>query len=509
MAGIPKHSALIFMTGATILGIELAASRYMSPMFGSSLYIWGAILSITLICLSAGYSLGGRIGSNRPEPIKTLMLFAAISATWVGVLPFVHRPVAELALWAGPMMGPLVAFLFLFALPVLLLATATPIAFASNLREDHDEEGASKTIGDLFAISTLGSVAGALFTAYFLIPEFGLRATFFILSVILFATIAPYVFRGIYLRTTTNLVIIVALAQFMSDPSSGEGLREPFQFIYKTSSQYGEVAVVENKTDGSRILLLDGTTQNWLGGEDFGQSLFEHNVVINGQLDQYDIANRRALVLGLGAGAFTRDLIHRGFEVDSVEIDRKIVEVAQEFFQFPRELPVHVQDGRTYLEEAVSENRKYGVIILDISGGGSQPNHLFNLQAFQAISKLLSDDGVLVTNQLLTLAPSNNQLALHSLAALQKVFPVVRAFDCFPEEPDNHLTNMVVFSSQTAPRNKRFRSRINETMYEADVANVRPLSDDWNPSSRWSIDVNRQWHVNVINWLGPEAVIPL
>ena len=93
---LPKHSLLIFMTGAVILGLELAASRYMAPMFGSSLYIWGAILSITLLCLSAGYSLGGRLGVSLAAPVNRLILFALISATWIGVLPLTQAPIADL-----------------------------------------------------------------------------------------------------------------------------------------------------------------------------------------------------------------------------------------------------------------------------------------------------------------------------------------------------------------------------------------------------------------------------
>ena len=40
-------SFIVFATGAAILALEILASRYMLPGFGTSIFIWGAILSIT------------------------------------------------------------------------------------------------------------------------------------------------------------------------------------------------------------------------------------------------------------------------------------------------------------------------------------------------------------------------------------------------------------------------------------------------------------------------------
>ena len=48
--------AIIFVSGAAILALELLASRIMMPFFGVSLYIWTGILSITLVALALGYT---------------------------------------------------------------------------------------------------------------------------------------------------------------------------------------------------------------------------------------------------------------------------------------------------------------------------------------------------------------------------------------------------------------------------------------------------------------------
>ena len=59
-----KLFSIIFFTGAVVLSLELLASRILTPFFGVSLYIWTAILSVTLIFLAIGYQLGGWLTSK-------------------------------------------------------------------------------------------------------------------------------------------------------------------------------------------------------------------------------------------------------------------------------------------------------------------------------------------------------------------------------------------------------------------------------------------------------------
>src|SRR5512139_3516627 len=58
------HFAIIFVSGAATLALELLASRVMTPYFGVSLYIWTGILSITLVALAVGYWWGGRLATR-------------------------------------------------------------------------------------------------------------------------------------------------------------------------------------------------------------------------------------------------------------------------------------------------------------------------------------------------------------------------------------------------------------------------------------------------------------
>src|SRR5688500_2544006 len=73
--------AILFLSGASVLALELLASRIMTPYFGVSLYIWTGILSITLVALALGYWLGGKLATTRDAGAPRLMLLFALMPT--------------------------------------------------------------------------------------------------------------------------------------------------------------------------------------------------------------------------------------------------------------------------------------------------------------------------------------------------------------------------------------------------------------------------------------------
>src|SRR5512145_3028092 len=95
--------AIIFLTGAAILALELLASRIMTPYFGVSLYIWSGILSITLVSLALGYWAGGRFANGRPAPA------AARLAQYYALLPALAAIAIVAACLAYPRMFPALA----------------------------------------------------------------------------------------------------------------------------------------------------------------------------------------------------------------------------------------------------------------------------------------------------------------------------------------------------------------------------------------------------------------
>ena len=44
-------------TGAVVMALEILGSRLLAPVFGNSLYVWGALIGVILAAMSGGYAL--------------------------------------------------------------------------------------------------------------------------------------------------------------------------------------------------------------------------------------------------------------------------------------------------------------------------------------------------------------------------------------------------------------------------------------------------------------------
>ena len=163
--------AAVFVSGAVLLGVELAASRVLAPFFGNSIFVWGALIGVVLAGLAAGYWIGGVLADRIPAP-QLLLVVLALGAATILLIPVVDGPVLEAIVeWdPGPRLNPLLAAVALFGIPSVILATATPIAVRLRARS---VASVGKTAGRLFAVSTAGSIAGTFVTAFWLIPEMG------------------------------------------------------------------------------------------------------------------------------------------------------------------------------------------------------------------------------------------------------------------------------------------------------------------------------------------------
>ena len=186
---------IIFVTGGAILALELLASRIMTPYFGVSLYIWSGILSITLVSLALGYWAGGKLAGGKkgraPQPEKLAFLFTlmpalaalAIVAACL-VYPYLFYQLARLDL----VLGAFSACLILLCVPLLATSAMNPLLVAIRLRQTAARgELADAGAGRVFFVSTIGSVAGVLVTAFGLIPYLSNFASTLLVAAILAA----------------------------------------------------------------------------------------------------------------------------------------------------------------------------------------------------------------------------------------------------------------------------------------------------------------------------------
>jgi predicted membrane-bound spermidine synthase len=174
-----------FLSGGVLLGLEIVASRILAPYFGNSVYVWGSLISVFLLALSIGYWLGGVLADRRPT-LGTLALILDTAAAFILVLPLVYLPVGRFVseLNLEFRFSVLLISVLFFLVPSVLMGMVSP--YAIKLSATALEE-IGRTSGRVYAISTLGSISGALAVSFFFIQWLGTRAIVVVLGLILLA----------------------------------------------------------------------------------------------------------------------------------------------------------------------------------------------------------------------------------------------------------------------------------------------------------------------------------
>ncbi len=177
--GSARLGVVVFVAGAATLATEIAASRLLAPYFGSSTIVWANIIGLLLVYLSLGYWVGGRLADRRPRP-GTLGAVILIAAGVIAMLAFAARPTLDLvvrgldAASMGAAAGSFVAAFVLLAIPVTMLGTVAPFSIRLALV---DIARAGSVAGQLYALSTVGSILGTFASAIVTIPLFGTQWT--------------------------------------------------------------------------------------------------------------------------------------------------------------------------------------------------------------------------------------------------------------------------------------------------------------------------------------------
>ncbi len=179
----------VLVAGMSDMALEMTASRLLAPRFGSSLFIWAELIGLVMIYLTAGYTLGGRLADRYPSP-RLLYGMIAAAGIWIGLLPLVAVPVLD---WAsnfpdpitGTTYGAILGIVLLFLVPVTLLGAVSPFAIRLRMRE---VDASGNTAGSIYALSTVGSIAGTFVPVFVLLPYLGIAQTLFVTAAVVVLT---------------------------------------------------------------------------------------------------------------------------------------------------------------------------------------------------------------------------------------------------------------------------------------------------------------------------------
>ena len=517
--GLPITLA-VFVSGAVLLGLELAASRVLAPYFGSSLIVWGALISVVLAGLAGGYWIGGWLVDRTPKA-WLLVATLAVGAGCVLAVPYLDRPVLEaIVAWdPEPRLNALLAALCLFGLPSVVLAGATPMAV--RLRTDAIAR-LGRTAGSLFAVSTVGSIVGTIGTAFWLVPEFGTDQLIAFGAVALLTAAAVI---AVAERLAIPLALIVlgiagaaAAAAELEATTGGtlpsaqtrnyspnvrlrKALRpsrvtKSADVLYEKNSRYHRIIVVE--AGGVRTLIFDGLSQSATEVKDPYATEFTYTDYLQ-LVMAYKPSARRVLFLGLGGGSapkrFWRD--YPRLQIDVAEVDPEVIKVARRYFAVPADprLRIEAQDGRRFLAKS---RERYDAIVVDTYYSDSIPFHMTTREFVELARERLAPGGVIAMNIIGSVRGSGSKLFRALYRTYRTEFPTVVVH---PVDTPDVIGNIILLATEgAAPPKSVLTARWREmrthaptapdlstaisTRYEALVptADVPTLIDDYAPT---------------------------
>ena len=482
---------VVLICGAIVMIYEITGSRVVAPFIGTSTYIWTSLIGVILGALSLGYWLGGRTADRMPK--KSVLATAILTAAGLIALTTLVKDVfltAVAAFPAGLELKAVTAALVLFAPASVALGFVVP--YAVKLRMESVVE-AGRTVGRLYAVSTIGSIVGTFAAGFFLMPFLGTNRTLYLITGLLFlSTFLLIPFRVD--RKAAYVIVVLAFAIAANELMSYAMYRTiAFEDI---DTQYSRVRVFST-TDPETGRPIDAmtfdphSTQSAIFA-DSDELVFEYTKFYH--LVAALVPDlQRALMIG-GAGysfpkAFLAD--YPDAKLDVVEIDPELTGIARRRFRLkddPR-LRIFHEDGRVFLNRSEGG---YDAVLIDAFGSlFSVPYQLTTTESVAEAYRVLGGDGVVILNLGSAIRGDSSLFLQAELATYRNRFPNVYLFKVKPERRDDELQNLIIVACKrecmpTLPPESQLIASLLSRRYEAEVPLTVPsLTDDLAPVDRY------------------------
>lgn len=401
-----------FFAGMSVMAVELGASRLLAPYFSSSQIIWTIIIGTIMIAMALGNVWGGRLAdkNQNPDLVYGRILLAGV---WIALIPVVGRFIIAgvslllaLVFKTGFLVAAsLVSCLLLFVFPLMLLGSVSPalVKFAAtNLNSN------GKTVGELNALNTIGSIIGTFTPTFVTIPTVGTSVTFFLFAAVLVILTAVY-FLWLRGKREKKQVVKTAVCLTLVVGCGVGSCFGSFAFwqnnlIYEGESVYNYLQVYDDDEAtyfSTNVLFGVQSMQMKDGGLTHGYYDYDLAApLMAGLAETENKEDFNILILGLATGTFaTQCLKYYGdVQIEGVEIDGKIVDVAREYFALPAAVEAVVSDGRAYLFSGAGKNKKYDVILVDAYQDITIPAGMSTVEFFRLVADHLKERGVMVLN---------------------------------------------------------------------------------------------------------------
>lgn len=476
----------VFLCGGIVMIFELVGSRVLAPYLGNSIFVWTSLIGVILGSLSLGYWYGGIFSDKNPS-LRKLSLIIFLSGVFIAltiitkelVLVFFQRLINYIEL------ASLLSSLILFAPASILLGMVSPLAVKLKV---NDLNRTGSTVGNLYAISTIGSIAGTFSAGFFLIPSLGtIKILLFLSLSLVVLSIIIYPINYIKVRLLFLLVIISSFPLY----DYFDKLFEKAGFI-DVDTKYNRVIIYQSidiKSNRKILnLIIDPFgTQSAIFLEGADDLVFDYT-------KYYRLAGHfkpnleRSLLIGGAGYTYPRDYLKQfpRAQLDVVEIDEKITELAKKYFRLkddPR-LNIYHEDGRIFLNKS---KNKYDVIFGDaFLSLASIPYHLTTKEAVTRIYEALNDNGIVLLNIISSIEGKSGKFLRAEYATYRSIFKQVYLFPV--GRTDSREKQNIILMAFKSSEKLIFKSSDQElnsylkNLWQEEIVNDIPiLTDDYAP----------------------------
>jgi spermidine synthase len=421
------------------MGLEISASRLLAPHFGTSVVVWTNVIGVVLLALSLGYYLGGKLAEGQVSPRvlagllytgSLLTLTIPLSAPFLLKSVFINYGSPHIALTL--LLGPLIASIVLFGLPVFVMGTISPYLL-TLLTQKFGHIG--NTSGQLFALSTIGGLLGTFLPTLLFIPWLGTSLTITVFGLILGLISLPHI--GVRKKSAQAFLVLVLFtsAQLLIPTHNTD--------IATTETVYQRVAI-HSPREGLRYLQLDSG---------FGvQSVYNPQSILTGYYYEYtsllpyllerDLHKDPAhvLIIGLAGGTIARQMHHffgNTVSLHAIELDPGVTRMAKTYMGL-NDIPIHIThgDGR---QKLAADKNTYDLIIVDTYFNDLQiPWTMTTREFWQIVRAHLKPNGIAAMN-IAAIGASKSALVEAISNTQAKVFPYVYDAKLKEGKNSNHL----------------------------------------------------------------------
>jgi spermidine synthase len=439
-------AVLVFVAGMASMSLEFAASRILIPVFGSSIYTWGSLIGVILTGLSLGYHIGGKLADKNPNFLK-LCLVIFSSGLYIVFIPFIAPTLTSsfIQFVSDSQQASLFAVFTLLLLPTFLLGIVSPYAIKLATRRLTELGNVS---GNLYSLSTIGSIVGTFLTVFILIPTFEINYIIFGLGVTLMffsSLFGPARFPKIL---AVFVVVLLFFFPSINLSSAGSVMIHPTgALVYEKETLYSHLDVIDN--GNIRTLYLDGNIHSQMYKD-------KPEELVNAYTKYFHLGflfNPNAKdVLFVGGGGFSgpKNFLstYSDVHIDVVEIDPDVISTARDYFNSPANdgsrLMIYNDDARNFLSKT---EKKYDLIILDAFSKNYVPFHLMTLEYFQLLDKKLTSDGIIISNNIGSMTGDRSDIIRAVYKTISQVFPSVYVFTT--EHNPGNLQNIMLATMKT------------------------------------------------------------